>query len=268
MIKLNNFGAFSCLVKYTLYICIVFHQQAQQTMQTPVEIPQIEVTLSFQRYTHNQPVVKFNNEPEKAPLLRFSQLHNTERPYLVITEFKTWGGNDVTYIAEGYPTLDDARLGTWLWEGVAGYTVIGIADSGTVPAEAGELITVYYRASMMGSIVKQEGKLLKVGRQQYAQYPNAPYLEYVPKRKRNGLRLFQSFQPYMLVLKGHGHPDPTELFGINLGSFQPGVAVKTTSYASFSSGWVTDFEAKINPYLASQPKNIVIADFREWLGND
>lgn len=251
-------------------------------MQT-LAAPALEVTLTFQRDTHNCPVVKFKNEPTKAAVRNFSELYDVERPFIAILK-KTTESGWVTHIAQGFPTLEDAHVFASMYpetdnstmyspqtgkqDSIGGiYKLVGIADSGTVPAAVGDEITVYYRTSMMGSIVKQEGKLRAVGRKPYAQYPNAGFVEYVPKRKRNGLRLFQTFQPYMLVLKGHGHPNPTDLFGVVLApSTDSTLEMRTTTYGSFSGGWVTDFEKKINPYLAAQKQNIVVADFREWLG--
>jgi hypothetical protein len=262
-----------------LYICNVFHQQPQQTMQTAVEIPQLEATLTFQRHTYNKAVVKFKNELDKAPLERFRVLQDTERPYLVVVQCETQSG-EVTNEVHGYPTLEDARIGAYLWEdarvptslwGTAleltgNYKVIGIADSGTVPAVAGDLITVYYTGEFMGNIIKQEGKLVKVGRRDYAQFNNSPFVQYVPKRKRKALHLQKGYRPYMLVLKGHGHPEPAELFGKILDNCHPSVVMSQSTYTGFSGNWVKDFEAKINPYLAAQKQNVVIADFREWLG--
>jgi hypothetical protein len=140
-------------------------------------------------------------------------------------------------------------------------TLIGLADSGLVTALPGEPVTLYSKSEMFGTIQKVEGKLLAHGRARYAQYPLAPFVELVPKGKRKGVRRQGSYRPFLLVLKGHGHPEPGKMFTKVI--YQtPEAPVTEATHTGFSAGWVNDFNALIEPYLAANP-GLVVADYRE-----
>ena len=49
-----------------------------------------------------------------------------------------------------------------------------------------EKITVYTTSEFFGSVQKYEGTLIDQGRMQYAQYDQAPFVSFIPKKKRTG----------------------------------------------------------------------------------
>ena len=67
------------------------------------------------------------------------------------------------------------------------------------------LVTIY--ASGYLGVRKHEGRLIEHGTRKYAQYNNAPYVHFIPKRKRRARAITGDYRPYIVVLKGHGHPD-------------------------------------------------------------
>ena len=113
-----------------------------------------------------------------------------------------------------------------------------------------EKITVYTKSSLMGNIVKYEGKLIDCGTMKYAQYNNAPFVSFIPKRKRKGVRLVEGYNPYMLVLKGWGHPEPNDIM-VPVSETET-VTVTTTKYRSFDKQYGIDFNLQINEYLTKQ----------------
>lgn len=123
-------------------------------------------------------------------------------------------------------------------------------------------VTIYHKSDLMGNIIKTEARLVEHGTRKYAQYDNAVFVNFVPKRKRKVRGLIATSRPYVLILEGWGHPDPDSLFGPAERSETTGVGFARGRYSAFSGGWVADFEKRINPYLESG-KAAVVADYRE-----
>lgn len=115
-----------------------------------------------------------------------------------------------------------------------------------------ELVTIYVKNGF-GSITKVEGKLVELySRVKYAQYNDAVKFVYIPKRARLKRGNYLSYKPWILVVAGHGHPEPASMYdkperveGV------PGVMVSRSSYSCFDERFGTDFErdvvSKINP---------------------
>lgn len=105
-----------------------------------------------------------------------------------------------------------------------------------------------YRQSMFG-IVKTELKSLEITFEDYAQYKDMPLLKFVEKGKRKirGLRV----EPcdYVLVLKGHNHPNPEDGFCPDEKGNSPGVTVSRSKHTCFSSEYKTEFMAAIKDYI-------------------
>ena len=110
-------------------------------------------------------------------------------------------------------------------------------------------ITIYYSSSFMGNIVKQEAKLLDHGRRQYAQYPAAPFVDFIPRGKRKAVRLQKSYKPYLIIIEGWNGPDPDPMCPPEGGR---------SKYSSFDERWKSDF----NEVLKNSNVKIV-ADYRD-----
>lgn len=115
----------------------------------------------------------------------------------------------------------------------------------------------------MGNVVKTEAKLIEVGRKNYAQYDNAPYVVFIPKGKRKPFVTRATSYPYLLVIEGHGHPEPADMLGE--GKTENGVTIRQSTYSSFDEAYKTDFDAIINPYLTD--KNVIV-DVRQTVGKE
>jgi hypothetical protein len=116
-----------------------------------------------------------------------------------------------------------------------------------------ELITVY-TLGMFG-VTAERGKLLEHGRKQYAQYPDAPYVHFVPKGKRKPRGRVETFQPYLVIIAGHDAPDPASNMQ------QVSENVTGTRYSSCDPRWRQEADALIDGYLAQHPEQL-IADYR------
>lgn len=125
-----------------------------------------------------------------------------------------------------------------------------------------QLVTIYTAGDMLGSINKYEGKLVKCGLQRYAQYDNAPFVQFIPKGKRKAAGFVKGYKPFVLVLKGVGHPEPDDMFDAPKTS-ESGLTIRAAKYSAFSGGWETDFNAKIKDYLTPE---MILLDVRESAG--
>lgn len=107
-------------------------------------------------------------------------------------------------------------------------------------------ITVYFDTTF--GVAQIEAVLVTCGVRKYAQYDAAPFVEYIPKGKRSARVYIKGYKPYLLILEGHGHPKPEDMFLPPVMS-ESGLAVSRTKYASFDDRWQSDFDKKIETYL-------------------
>jgi len=121
-----------------------------------------------------------------------------------------------------------------------------------------EKITVYYSTEFMGSIAKVEGYLIEHGRRKYAQYDDAPFVKFTPRKKRKPICILKGYKPYLLILKGWDNVDTQGLY--SEGRTEGNVTIREGRYASFDDRFKTDFDAKINNY-----KHLFLADYRAEL---
>ena len=126
-----------------------------------------------------------------------------------------------------------------------------------------EKVTVYFNGSMGMGAHKIEGKLINFGTSVYAQYNGSPFIEIIPKRKRKGRRYRQTYNPYMIILMGHGHPDVDDSFEVISSSAD--VVVKQSKYLSFDSQYEADLDTKLDKYL-EESGTVVLADYRYTKG--
>lgn len=121
-------------------------------------------------------------------------------------------------------------------------------------------ITIFYSTEFFGSVSKIEARLIDHGRIAYAQYKNAPYVDFIPKGKRKASRYLKAYKPYLLILEGHSLGiEPGDMFGD--GEKRDGVTVKKSKYQAFDDRHLTDFDAIVDPLIDSGRVK-VIADYR------
>jgi hypothetical protein len=123
-----------------------------------------------------------------------------------------------------------------------------------------KFVTIYTTNEMFGNIVKREGRLIECGLRDYAQYRNVPYVKYIPKGKRLATG-FVKTSPYLVIIKGLGHPEPGDMF--EQISSENGTTVSKSKYMSFDSRYKTDFDEVLQKYLTPE---MTILDCRHTVG--
>ena len=123
-----------------------------------------------------------------------------------------------------------------------------------------EKVTVYYQSENFGGfgIRAVECFLLEHGTRKYAQYANAPYVTFIPKGKRKARQILLTYQPYLVIVEGWGHPS-VELF--EKVSENSEVSVSKSRYSSFSPEWAND-----NDQLIKENNLKIVADYRHSSG--
>jgi hypothetical protein len=110
--------------------------------------------------------------------------------------------------------------------------------------------TIYRRGDFFGVIGKTEVRACEVERGSYAQYKNSITVRFVKKGARKTLGFRETYEPYLLILAGHGHPDPAGMFdGGEADRRTPGVTSQKAKYSACSDGYADDFNAMIEKYL-------------------
>lgn len=137
-----------------------------------------------------------------------------------------------------------------------------LVGSGKKQERVMEKATVYY-ASMLG-VRKIEGRLVDFGTRKYAQYDNAPFVSIIPKRKRKARCVSGDYEPYILLLKGHGHPD-LDVYEPAEPSTTPGVMVRRAKYSACDPQWGRDADTKLDHYIETSGVE-VLADYRSTKG--
>jgi hypothetical protein len=123
-----------------------------------------------------------------------------------------------------------------------------------------QLVTIYRQSEFFGNFIKHEGKLIEHGSRPYAQYKNAPFVSFIPKGKRNPIKFVKTHNPMILVIEGHGHPTPEELFSVIV-SKDANAKVSTAKYSSFDHRYNTDFDSFMDSYIEKSSAKVV-ADYR------
>jgi hypothetical protein len=116
-------------------------------------------------------------------------------------------------------------------------------------------VTIYTKCDFMGSIKKTEAKLHQIGRMDYAQYDNANYYVYTPKRKRSAYRQVNAYKPYTIIVEGWNQVKPEEMCSVKISD-----TLKQSKYLSFDDRWCTDFDTIINEKIASGELKVIFDD--------
>lgn len=119
--------------------------------------------------------------------------------------------------------------------------------------------TIYIRG-MMG-VHRVEANLAVLERGPYAQYRNALHLRFLEKRKRHQRVAEFGYKPYILILEGWGHPEQDDPMVEIPGDAGSKVVVSRSRYLSCGPRYQSEFDAKIDAYIAAR-KPRVLADER------
>jgi hypothetical protein len=114
-----------------------------------------------------------------------------------------------------------------------------------------ENCALYLANEFMGNIVRRDCRTVRITvGVQYAQYPNAIKVEYMPKGARNRRGFYLTYKPFLVVLSAKDAIDPASMLGAPTPGGSPGVSVAMSRYSSFDSRWESDFT------VALKAKNI------------
>jgi hypothetical protein len=126
------------------------------------------------------------------------------------------------------------------------------------------MYTIYFKSELMGNIVTVKARTMEHGICQYAQYPSAVKVTFVPKGKTNQRQFFDygmGIGPLStLILEGVGHPESSPLYVPGEWNLN-GSRIDKGRYMSHDPRWVTEFNTMINEYIDALP-GVVIADYR------
>lgn len=124
--------------------------------------------------------------------------------------------------------------------------------------------TVYYKGEWGPGINRLEVREICVTRRPWAQYPSAVICNFLQPRKRKWQNLTGSYEPYIVVLEGWGHPEPGSPWtNTQVGD---GVITQQSRYSCHDERWGTDFDRELAAYLEANPKVKVLGDYRNTQG--
>lgn len=124
------------------------------------------------------------------------------------------------------------------------------------------LVTIYH--SGMFGVQKIEGTLIECGTKPYAQYKSAPFVKFVPKGKRKPAGFVQGYNPYIVIVEGHGHISPDDAYTspVDTGT---GLTVRQSRYSCFDERYKTEFDKRLTDYIKDKK---VLMDIRHTVSTN
>ncbi len=124
--------------------------------------------------------------------------------------------------------------------------------------KAHDPITLYAENDFMGNIYRVEGKYCTFGFQSYAQYPAIPFCILIPRGKRNARKYMKvENEPFILILKGYGHPDPGDGMVDHESTIFPGA--KESKYVAFDERYIDDFKTVIEKHIKATGTTVLLS---------
>jgi hypothetical protein len=120
--------------------------------------------------------------------------------------------------------------------------------------------TMYYRGSC-GNIMKMEVRSVDVTIAPFAQYATAVHVAFVPKGASKPRSFTQTYQPNLVILDGHGHPDAATLWDLSTMRHAGTITTQRGRYMNCDPRWASDFSALLAAHVEQTGARIV-ADFR------
>jgi hypothetical protein len=120
--------------------------------------------------------------------------------------------------------------------------------------------TLYVSNEVMGNIEKIEVRAVEVVRKPWAQYASAVCYRYREPRQRRWRGYAQGYKPYLVVLEGWSHVDPSAPMEVLEESL--GMTVSRSRYSFCSDEWIDEFDQILDAYLKANPKVRVLGDYR------
>lgn len=131
--------------------------------------------------------------------------------------------------------------------------------------EAGDRRITLYVGGMFG-YEKREAQWVRVYRHPHAQYADAIFVEFLPRRARLARRVILDSRPKLVILLGWGHPDLQERMiaddGTPVGERDFTFTSFKTKYTSVDPRYDQEFEAALDAYLTGLPLAQLLLDLR------
>lgn len=127
----------------------------------------------------------------------------------------------------------------------------------TTESTTAEKATLYIRGGL-GNVVKVECRRVEITRRAYAQYSSAIEYRFVPKGARRERGAVETYRSSLLVLEGHGHPDPDGIWDESSRKDEgSGVSSVRARYSGHDPRWESDFGAMIDAHIQETGAKVV-----------
>lgn len=121
-------------------------------------------------------------------------------------------------------------------------------------------VTIYTTSDFGFGVHRTEAHLIEHGRRPYAQYKEAPFAVFTPKRKRKARGYQGGFKPYLLILEGWDTPGVGDGFTAPE-TLEGGITVRESRYTMCDDRYATDFDAAIDAHIEAGSVKVV-GDYR------
>ncbi|MEE8536893.1 MAG: hypothetical protein V3S71_02725 [Acidobacteriota bacterium] len=118
--------------------------------------------------------------------------------------------------------------------------------------------TIYKKNEFFGYIQKVEVRECTIDRGPYAQYRDAIKVTFIKPRCRKTLGFWETYRPHLLILDGHGHPDPADMFDGGEVTRTPNVTAYSAKYSAFDEGYGNDFDELIDAHIKETGATVLI----------
>lgn len=105
-----------------------------------------------------------------------------------------------------------------------------------------------------------EASAIEHGRKQWAQYPNAPWMKWIPKGARKLRGVIEGNAPFFVILKGWGLKVPECQQWIEQPQTNPAFSVREGKYSMFDERWRVEMNAAVDQAIAAGAE--ILADYR------
>lgn len=118
-------------------------------------------------------------------------------------------------------------------------------------------VTLYFNGEMFGNYHKVEASAFDFEIRNYAQYPSAVRLTYVPRGARVGREKWFTSYPSLVILDGWGHPEPAPMMGPT-DERVAGVTVSKSRFSAFDGGWKAEFRAMLAAHVEKSGATVIL----------
>jgi hypothetical protein len=122
--------------------------------------------------------------------------------------------------------------------------------------------TLYFQGDLGMAYRKLEARDVELFVRPYAQYSAAVRVRFIPKGARHPREMWLTYGPKLVILAGHGHPEPNGMWTAPESS-STGVTTQMSRHAAFSDEWEKEARDMLAAYVARSGAR-VLADFHGY----